>query len=189
MKFHFQWFQATTNCSNFFFFLNWMMMMMIVVVMKMTWPPTTATEGRASQREEKALLSAPPQSPSTVQALWIRFTNTIKLSIVAILLPQQQQQLHQEDADLQLLLLQQPFCSFYCGFGKPQILGHELLNRKKKQRRRRKRKRVLRRRNRRGNKRARVLFFFLKKIYFCAFLDKEEEVTYADRWERGVTIE
>ena len=25
-----------------------------------TWPPTTATEGRASQREEKALLSAPP---------------------------------------------------------------------------------------------------------------------------------
>lgn len=45
-----------------------------------TWPPTTATEGRASQREENAL-SPPPWSPRAVQALWIRFTKPIKLSI------------------------------------------------------------------------------------------------------------
>jgi len=46
-----------------------------------TWPPTTATEGRASHREDRALLS-PPWSPTTVHALCIVLINTIKLSIV-----------------------------------------------------------------------------------------------------------
>lgn len=47
---------------------------------RITWPPTTATEGRASQRD----VPSPPWSPRTVQALWIRFTRPIKLSMVAI---------------------------------------------------------------------------------------------------------